>query len=106
MDYNRFLADGAHARGLAVGLKNDVEQIPALLDSFDFAVNEECCRYRECAAVAAFVEAGKPVFHIEYAKRERMRAEARAVCSRSEELGFATLIKTLGLGARQIDCGA
>jgi hypothetical protein len=33
--YNRFLADAAHARGMAVGLKNDLDQIATLEPSFD-----------------------------------------------------------------------
>jgi hypothetical protein len=31
LDYNRFLAREAHGRGLSVGLKNDLEQVKALL---------------------------------------------------------------------------
>ena len=100
LDFNRFLAAEAHARGLAIGLKNDVGQIPALLGDFDFAVNEQCFQYRECAAVAAFVEAGKPVFQIEYGGRD----EARRVCPRARELGFSTVVKKLDLGAWRIAC--
>lgn len=49
--YNRMLAELAHERGLAVGLKNDLPQIPELVGSFDFAVNEECAEFGECAAL-------------------------------------------------------
>jgi hypothetical protein len=64
--YNLWLADEAHARGLAIGLKNDLEQIPELVEHFDFAVNEECYRWGECARLRPFVEAGKAVFGAEY----------------------------------------
>jgi hypothetical protein len=40
VDYNIFLAQEAHAAGLGVGLKNDVEQVAQLLPYFDFFVNE------------------------------------------------------------------
>jgi hypothetical protein len=40
IDYNTFLAQEAHAAGLGVGLKNDVEQVAQLLPYFDFFVNE------------------------------------------------------------------
>ena len=50
--FNRFVASAAHARGLGVALKNDLEQAAALEPSFDFAVVEECFRYRECGIVA------------------------------------------------------
>ena len=42
MVYNRWLADQAHRRGLSVGLKNDLGQIPELLSQFDWAINEQC----------------------------------------------------------------
>jgi hypothetical protein len=64
--FNRMLARLAHERGLAVGLKNDLDQVNELADDFDFAVNEQCVEYRECQRLAPFVERGKPVYHVEY----------------------------------------
>ena len=66
LDYNRFLAREAHARGLAVGLKNDVDQVAALAADFDFAVNEQCHRYSECDREMPFVTLGRSVLNIEY----------------------------------------
>ena len=66
LDYDRFIAGEAHARGLSAGLKNDVDQAAALEPSFDWALNEECSRYAECSALQPFVQAGKAVFHAEY----------------------------------------
>lgn len=77
--YNRFLADAAHARGLSVGLKNDLEQVEALLPSFDWALNEECFRYRECSLLRPFIDAGKAVFHVEYGSDDSFCAEAKAM---------------------------
>lgn len=103
--YNRSLAQAAHARGLAIGLKNDVEQIPDLVADFDFTVNEQCFQYQECGAVARFVEAGKPVFQIEYARAgKKAKAKARTICPKGNQLGFQTQIKQLGLGAPRIEC--
>lgn len=42
LKYNKFIADLAHKHNLAVGLKNDLNQIKDLVSSFDFAVNEQC----------------------------------------------------------------
>jgi hypothetical protein len=67
LDYNRFLAREAHARGLAVGLKNDVAQVAALSPDFDFAVNEQCHQYSECDSEMPFVTLGRSVLDIEYA---------------------------------------
>ncbi|WP_433257101.1 endo alpha-1,4 polygalactosaminidase [Streptosporangium sp. CA-135522] len=64
--YNRALADMAHAQGLSVALKNDLSQIPDLVSSFDYAVNEECFQFDECDELKRFVQAGKPVFQVEY----------------------------------------
>lgn len=87
--YNRALATEAHARGLRVGLKNDLEQAAALAPSFDFAVNEQCFEYDECAALAPFTAAAKPVLHIEYGD---VTALARTVCPRARSLGFFSVL--------------
>lgn len=98
LDYNRWLAAEAHSRGLAIALKNDVEQIPDLLEHFDFAVIEECFAYDECDALTPFVEAGKPVFVAEYEdKYVNDPAEREAICTRSQELGLHTLVLPLDL---------
>ena len=101
-DYNQWLADAAHERGLAVGLKNDLEQVAELAESFDFAVNEQCVKYRECDLLAPFVEAGKPVFHIEYAKPKK----AAKVCRTSAGYGLDTLVKRVNLGDWRHACPA
>jgi hypothetical protein len=89
LDYNRFLADEAHARGMLIGLKNDVEQVPALLSSFDFAVNESCFAHDECDAQAAFTRADKAVLQIEYGDIPTL---SRTVCARARALRFFTIL--------------
>lgn len=64
--YNRALARIGHRHGLAVGLKNDGDQIDELVRHFDFAINEECFAYEECESLRAFRAAGKPVYTAEY----------------------------------------
>jgi hypothetical protein len=66
-DFNLFIASAAHARGLAVALKNDLEQIDTLGASFDFAINEQCHELNECDGYDAFLASGKAVFNAEYA---------------------------------------
>ena len=95
LNFNRFLAAEAHARGLAIGLKNDLEQIPALVGDFDFAVNEECFAYDECEAMLPFIEQGKAVFSAEY--EDEFRRNPEPICTRARELGFSTLILPLDL---------
>ncbi|MBI3479030.1 MAG: endo alpha-1,4 polygalactosaminidase [Nitrosomonadales bacterium] len=66
LDFNRFLSSQAHSRGLAIGLKNDIAQLGQLAGSFEFAVNEQCHQYFECAGYQAFASLGKPVLNVEY----------------------------------------
>jgi len=66
IDFNRFLAKEAHARGLSIGLKNTLGLVPNLVGSFDWALNEECEQFGECTALQPFIAAGKAVFHCEY----------------------------------------
>lgn len=103
LDYNRFLADEAHTRGLSIALKNDTEQIKELVDWFDFAVNEECAAYDECQTNRPFVIADKAVLHTEYvddwADRQALAAEVCGI-----EPGLSTIIKTWDLGSELLAC--
>ncbi|MQS13321.1 hypothetical protein F7Q99_13790 [Streptomyces kaniharaensis] len=96
--YNRMLAELAHERGLAIGLKNDLDQIPALINDFDFAVNEECSQFDECDRVAPFVRAGKAVFHVEY------KVDTDQFCAKAKSLGFSSMQKKLELNAWRKPC--
>jgi hypothetical protein len=96
--YNRMIARLSHERGLSVGLKNDLDQVPELVDDFDFAVNEECAQYGGCAALTPFVAAGKAVFHVEYA------LPVERFCGQATRLGFSSMRKKLDLGAWRQPC--
>jgi hypothetical protein len=103
LDYNRFLADEAHLRGMAVALKNDVEQVGDLIDWFDLTVNEECAAYDECNTLRPFVKADKAVLHTEYVDDwSDARARADEVCG--VEPGLSTIIKGWDLGPERLDC--
>jgi hypothetical protein len=103
LDFNRFLADAAHTRGLSVGLKNDLDQLEELEPWFDWALNEECAAYDECDRLTTFTDVGKAVFHTEYvddwADADALAAE---VCWVGERL--STLIKTWDLGPEYKVC--
>jgi hypothetical protein len=85
--YNRALAKMAHSHGLSVGLKNDLGQIPVLLPYFDFAINEQCFQYDECDPLRMFVEAGKPVFQVEY------RISLASFCPPAGAMSFSSIKK-------------
>jgi len=103
LDYNRFIADAAHERGLSVGLKNDLRQIDDLLPWFDWALDEECATYDECDALGAFTSGGLAAFHVEYVDDwSDAQAKADEVCGVGPELD--TLIKTWDLGSERLSC--
>ncbi len=103
LEYNRFIADAAHDRGLSVGLKNDLDQLEDLVDWYDWALNEECHAYDECDRYEVFADANKAVFHVEYVD-EWADADALAteVCGNYPAL--STLIKTWDLGPEFLSC--
>lgn len=98
LTYNISLANAAHERELAVGLKNDLNQITLLVSYFDFAVNEQCFSYNECDLIAPFIADDKPVFNIEYAQEYVESNETRdMICSDSINRKFSSLILPLDL---------
>jgi hypothetical protein len=68
--FNRAVADAAHGRGLSIGLKNgasaDGSFERAMVDFTDWALNEECNTFDECAGYSVFVDQNKAVFQVEY----------------------------------------
>jgi hypothetical protein len=100
LTFNRWLAAEAHQRGLSVGLKNDLDQIPALVDSFDWALDEQCWEYDECDLLAPFIERGKAVFGVEYV------GNPANFCPPLNALDYSWLKKNLDLDAFRIDCRA
>jgi hypothetical protein len=105
VNYNRFLAIEAHARGLSVGLKNTPDLVSQLVSSFDWELDEQCLQYSECAAFKPFLAANKAVFHVEYVDSTSQGAAKKSqVCSDPSRIGFSTLIKMLDLDAWRIAC--
>jgi len=96
--YNRNLATSAHARGLSVGLKNDLEQVPDLVASFDWALNEQCFEFSECDALRPFLAAGKAAFNVEY------NLATSAFCPKADTMGLSSMAKHLSLDAYRVPC--
>ncbi|MEW5938441.1 MAG: endo alpha-1,4 polygalactosaminidase [Chloroflexota bacterium] len=96
--YNIFLANAAHQNGLAIGLKNDLQQIPQLAPFFDWALNEQCFYFEECDLLLPFVNAGKPVFVIEY------ELSPEEFCSQANDMNFNAMQKNLELDDFRFPC--
>jgi hypothetical protein len=98
LEYDTWIANAVHERGMAVGLKNNLGQAERLLPYFDFAVNEQCFQYHECGVLDPFIAAGKPVFGAEY------RVPLSRFCERSIAHGFSTIRKRFSLRVFRRTC--
>lgn len=96
--FNRWLATQAHRRRLSVGLKNDLEQVPDLVNAFDWALDEQCYEYTECHLLQPFIDAGKAVFGVEY------EGDENVFCPYFNALDYSWMKKELDLGPWRIDC--
>lgn len=96
--YNRWLAQAAHERGLSIGLKNDLAQIPQLVNDFDWALNEECFAYDECELLLPFIAANKAVFGVEY------EGSPDDFCPRANAFNYDWLYKNLELDEYRVAC--
>lgn len=106
VEYVKFLAAEAHARGLAVGLKNGLDIVEDVVEDVEFAVNEQCSQYNECDMLEPFVDAGKPVFAIEYPKNptQLTAAQRKKICTADDTTGFSIVIKKMDLDAWVYAC--
>jgi len=96
--YNRMLAGLAHSRGLSIGLKNDLDQIPQLLGEFQFAIDEQCFQYKECDQLRPFIQAGKAVFEAEY------QLDGDQFCASAKAMDFSSMRKNVDLDAPRWPC--
>jgi hypothetical protein len=96
LTYNTMLAQLAHQRGLSIGLKNDLDQIPQLVNDFQFAIDEQCFQYQECDQLQPFVQADKAVFEAEY--------QPGQFCAQVKSMGLSTIRKNLALDAPRWPC--
>jgi len=99
--FNRWLAQEAHARGLAIALKNDAEQVPELLEDFDFALAEDCFDQGWCEMLLPFLRSGKLVLDAEYTDTDITLDE---FCPQAKALGIQALLKHRNLDAWRMAC--
>ncbi|CZT02574.1 hypothetical protein WAI453_002103 [Rhynchosporium graminicola] len=100
-DFLNFLADKAHSKGLSIGLKNAGALISSVLDKMQFHVNEQCIEFDECELFKPFIDAGKPVYHIEYPTNAPTIASDLKIekCVAAKTMSFSTVLKTEALNA-------
>ncbi|MCX6602711.1 MAG: endo alpha-1,4 polygalactosaminidase [Acidobacteria bacterium] len=98
IQFNTWLASAAHARGLSVGLKNDLDQVRELEPLFDWALSEQCFQYKECALLKPFLDRGKAVLEVEY------KMDPSKFCTDANLLNINAMRKNLSLDAPRTPC--
>lgn len=104
IDYATFLADEAHSRNLSIALKNAGAIVPSVIDLFESSVQEQCIEFDSCEQFMPFIEANKPVFHVEYPKGVDTNNNdlvatptKQSICGNSQAAGFSTILKNIDL---------
>ncbi len=96
LKYALWLADEAHKRGLAIGVKNAPDQVKDLVEHFDFAITEDAFYHGWAEKMKPFIASGKPVFDAEYTDLD---GDFASFCRKSKRLNFNTILKNRGLDA-------
>ncbi len=102
--YNTWFAGQTHARGMSIALKNDGDQSPQLLSSFDFVIAEECWFQGNCSAYAPFTNAKKAVFTVEYTDTMTSAKFHQNVCPAATAAGVVAILKNRNLDAFREVC--
>jgi len=95
LEYNLWLAEEAHARGLSIGLKNDSEQVDDLLPFYDWALTEDCFAEEWCEEVLPFV------FAAEYTDTGITLDE---ICGQASVMNINVILKHRDLDAYRATC--
>ncbi|WP_420594388.1 endo alpha-1,4 polygalactosaminidase [Deinococcus sp.] len=96
LDFNGWIADQAHAAGLAVFQKNGPDKVMSrdrsgkmMVEKFDGILNEQCQQYNECGPLAEYVKRGKLALNVEY--------DVALDCGLSASLNINSIKKDLNL---------
>lgn len=103
VDYVTFLSEEAHARNLSLALKNAGSIVPNVISLVEYCVQEQCLEFNNCEQFTPFIEANKPIFHVEYPKgtetsdNSLVASTTKSICDNSAAAGFSTIIKNIDL---------
>jgi hypothetical protein len=100
--FNLWVANGAQARGMLVGFKNNINQAhdERIYNAFDFVVSEQCFEYEECGFFSHFLRLNKPVFVAEY------KLASSRFCPAAKANRISAIKKRPTLDAARQDCSA
>jgi hypothetical protein len=98
LDYTRWIAATARARGLSAGMAGDYTQVEALVDHFDWAVHFECIAQRGCSQFEPFSARQKAVFDVEY------EGDIETICAQADQYGVEAILKRRSVDAYRVAC--
>ncbi|POS84728.1 hypothetical protein EPUL_001872 [Erysiphe pulchra] len=105
IEYLHFLAKEAHRLNLSIGLKNAGAIVTDVLNIMEWELNEQCLQFGECDKFQPFVDAGKPVFHIEYPESiPNVSLISSDYCGDARARGFSTVLKHMQLDDWALNC--
>ena len=99
--YARWLAEEAHSRGLAIGLKNAPDMVADSLPFFDFGISEDAFYYNWAEKLLPFIADGKPIFAAEYTD---MPVDFEAACAWGRQHKIDFILKNRILTAFRVAC--
>lgn len=108
--YVEWLAEEGNSRNLSVGLKNCGAIAETVEPYVSWVVVEQCIQYEECEQYDSFVDAGKPIFNVEYPKGDTSNssnvsaATYESLCGYNASVGFMTILKNMNLDAWGESC--
>ncbi|TID27408.1 glycoside hydrolase superfamily [Venturia nashicola] len=106
IDFIKFLSATAASHGMSTGLKNGGDIAESVLDHVHFAVNEQCAQYNECDVFNCMINAGKPVFHIEYPDEVGDLSRETLCAAGTMGPSFSTVLKKLELDGYVQTCSS
>ncbi|MFH1520122.1 MAG: endo alpha-1,4 polygalactosaminidase [Candidatus Micrarchaeota archaeon] len=101
LEYNIWLANETHKRGMSIGLKNDAMQTTELVGYFDWALTEDCYAENWCEKVKIFSMNGKTVFQVEYTDQGTVLGD---FCLESKKNEYVGILKNKELDAWRESC--
>lgn len=99
--YVRALARTAHELEMKIGQKNVADLTSELVSYLDFVITESCFQNDWCQDVAAYPQAGKPVFDAEYSDRP---IDFDKACKTVKTLNISMILKDRDLHAPVRGC--
>ena len=110
VDFVTFLADAAHARNMSFGLKNGAKILSRVLNLIQWNIVEQCLQFDECDGYKPVIDAGKPVFLIEYPTTDEKPSyvsdeKKQEICGSTKiPHGFSTILKNMNLDEWIVQC--